>query len=469
MKNFKNIYIFIMCSMLLVSIPTTHVNAQAAQVVKSISKIFGKKAAKELAEETAEQVAKEAAQGVAKKAGKEIAEETAEQAIKRLSKEAAETVIKKNATNALFQSSQVITKNVLSEVAPTAIKNTLFKQLSKELGENALKTTSKEFAQQVGKSASHEVGEQFIKRLGTESSQEALELSSKSSIKSLKDEALEQTNNLKKQVQKPLSNKITKVQQKALQQLGTIADDINKFKKSKDVSSKAEALLEIKRKLDNAPELPEKQKIFDALPNDIKSKLERMWGGNYKYDNIPATAKGQGRWTGERGNSNYIFDVKKKPKSNQNNNLRNLSMEDIITENNLQDGIKYVDGYPDLSPYSIANVEVDFGDVLKGVVPKKYRNKLQDEAFEKLAKQMNRTVDEVKVMKGHSDAAQRLAKQWGCSEDEVFKRCGNPNRRLYTWHEEPDCKTLRLVPTEIHANLNHNGGIEMFKILNNIL
>lgn len=183
MKNFKNIYIFIMCSMLLVSIPTTHVNAQAAQVVKSISKIFGKKAAKEVAEETAEQVAKEAAQGVAKKAGKEIAEETAEQAIKRLSKEAAETVIKKNATNALFQSSQVITKNVLSEVAPTAIKNTLFKQLSKELGENALKTTSKEFAQQVGKSASHEVGEQFIKRLGTESSQEALEHSAKQSMK----------------------------------------------------------------------------------------------------------------------------------------------------------------------------------------------------------------------------------------------------------------------------------------------
>lgn len=460
MKNFKNICIFIMCSMLLVSVPTTHVNAQAAQVVKSISKIFGKKAAKELAEETAEQVAKEAAQGVAKKAGKEIAEETAEQAIKRLSKEAAETVIKKNATNALFQSSQVITKNVLSEVAPTAIKNTLFKQLSKELGENALKTTSKEFAQQVGKSASHEVGEQFIKRLGTESSQEALERSAKSSIKSLKDEALEQTNNLKKQVQKPLSNKITKAQQKALQQLGTIADDINKFKKSKDVSSKAEALLEIKRKLDNAPDCAEKQHIIKNLPDDIKTKLGKLSKKTGKHKRLPAS----GTWEGEAGNSIYKLDPNKVPRSDGYNNTRNLSMRDIVKENNLHNGIKFNNGYPDLSPNEIGHVDVDYVKHHKNIM-KGNRESLHEEAFKELARRMGISVDEVKVMKGDTSAAERLAKQWGCSEDEVFRRCGNPNRRQYVWHEEPNCKTLRLVPAEVHANIPHNGGIEMYQNL----
>ena len=60
------------------------------------------------------------------------------------------------------------------------------------------------------------------------------------------------------------------------------------------------------------------QKIFDALPDDIKQKLNKMWGSNYKYDNVPKTAKGQGEWVGERGNSNYKFDVNRKPIDEQN-------------------------------------------------------------------------------------------------------------------------------------------------------
>lgn len=469
MRNFKNTYRVIICIVLLVHVPIMPVYAQTAQVVKSISKIFGKKAAKEAAEETAERVAKEAAQGVAKKAGKEFAEETAEQTIKRLSKEAAETVIKNNTADAIFSSSKSIAKNAISEVAPTALKKTFITQLGKELGENALKTTSKEFTQYVGKSASKEVGEQFIKRLGTEGSQEALERSSKSSIKSLKEEALEQTKKLKQQVQKPLSNKITKAQQKALQQLSSLGDDVKVFRNTKNVSSKADAMLNIKRKLDNVPECAEKQKIFDALPDDIKQKLNKMWGSNYKYDNVPKTAKGQGEWVGERGNSNYKFDVNRKPISKGHDNTRNLSMEDIINENNCKDGIKYIDGYPDLSPYEIANIEMDYMPYANDLLKKNpNRMNLHEGAFKKIANKMGKSVDEVKVMKGDASAASRLAKQWGCSENEVFKRCGNPNRRQYVLHEEPDCKTLRLVPRELHANLKHNGGINMFKILNDI-
>ena len=110
MMNFKDICKVVLCCVLLVSTPTIHTHAQVGKVVKSVSKIFGKKAGKEIAGETAEKVAKEVAQGAVKKAGKEIAEETAEQALKRISKEVAETTIKKNVADALFASSKTITK-----------------------------------------------------------------------------------------------------------------------------------------------------------------------------------------------------------------------------------------------------------------------------------------------------------------------------------------------------------------------
>ena len=49
--SFKYIYRCALCVLLLVATPTNEVNAQATQVVKTVSKWFGKKAAKEGAEE----------------------------------------------------------------------------------------------------------------------------------------------------------------------------------------------------------------------------------------------------------------------------------------------------------------------------------------------------------------------------------------------------------------------------------
>lgn len=266
------------------------------------------------------------------------------------------------------------------------------------------------------------------------------------------------------------SQKMTKSLKNVFKNLAKNLDkDVKKFQGATDYATRSKAIRSIKKQLDNTPELPEKQKIFDALPDEIKRKLNRMWGGNYKYDNIPKSAKGQGKWVGERGNSRYQLDKNKIPNSKNHNNTRNLSMEDILKENNCQDGVNYLDGYIDLSPYEIANVEMDYTPYINDLLKKSpNRQNLHEGAFKKIAEKLGKSIDEVKVMKGDSDAARRLSKQWGCSENEVFKRCGNPNKRQYVWHEEPDCKTLRLVPRELHANLKHNGGIKMFRILNDI-
>ena len=158
MMSFKYIYRCALCILLFTVVPTTEVNAQATQVVKAVSKWFGKKAAKE------------------------GAEEVAEQGVKAISKDMAQKAITKNAANAIYKPSATLARKNLQEYAATNIGKTFTTKLGKELGEGALKTMSKEFAQQIGKSSSKEAQELFVKRLGSESSQEIYELSTKQTI-----------------------------------------------------------------------------------------------------------------------------------------------------------------------------------------------------------------------------------------------------------------------------------------------
>jgi hypothetical protein len=157
--SFKYIYRCVLCVLLLVATPTNEVNAQATQVVKTVSKWFGKKAAKE------------------------GAEEVVEQGVKAISKDMAQKAITKNAANAIYKPSATLARKNLQEYAATNIGKTFTTKLGKELGEGALKTMSKEFAQQIGKSSSKEFQELFIKRLGTESTQEVGEWTAKKTLK----------------------------------------------------------------------------------------------------------------------------------------------------------------------------------------------------------------------------------------------------------------------------------------------
>ena len=159
MMSFKYIYRCALCILLFTVVPTTEVNAQATQVVKAVSKWFGKKAAKE------------------------GAEEVAEQGVKAISKDMAQKAITKNAANAIYKPSATFARKNLQEYAATNIGKTFTTKLGKELGEGALKTMSKKFAQQIGKSSSKEFQELFIKRLGTESTQEVGEWTAKKTLK----------------------------------------------------------------------------------------------------------------------------------------------------------------------------------------------------------------------------------------------------------------------------------------------
>ena len=136
-----------------------------------------------------------------------------------------------------------------------------------------------------------------------------------------------------------------------------------------------------------------------------------------------------GHWEGERGNSKWFPNRDEIPK-NPLTNPDGLTWGQILDKYGI-DGIEFKNGEPDFSPVAKGTVEVDH---------------FTDNRYGK---------------GGNFDqACERLAEQRGCTKEEV-KAWMKENK--YTWHERSDCKTMDKVPTEIHGNIRHSGGISEAK------
>lgn len=136
-----------------------------------------------------------------------------------------------------------------------------------------------------------------------------------------------------------------------------------------------------------------------------------------------------GHWEGERGNSKWFPNRDEIPK-NPLTNLDGLTWGQILDKYGI-DGIEFKNGEPDFSPVAKGTVEIDH---------------FTDNRYGK---------------GGNFDqACERLAEQRGCTKEEV-KVWMKENK--YTWHERSDCKTMDKVPTEIHGNIRHSGGISEAK------
>lgn len=90
------------------------------------------------------------------------------------------------------------------------------------------------------------------------------------------------------------------------------------------------------------------------------------------------------------------------------------------------------------------------------------RQHLHNEAFKRIAEKYGMSPDELQIFKGNSEPLERLKKRWGCSEQEVFRRCRNPYRIARVLHECRDGKTVQLVPWLYH-HISHSGGIEAMR------
>ncbi len=150
---------------------------------------------------------------------------------------------------------------------------------------------------------------------------------------------------------------------------------------------------------------------------DLKIKFE-------KASLIPRTG---GVWTGEPGDSMWVPDRDFEPGDRHGTNPEHKTWGEILDEYGIE-GIPFKDGEPDFS--EVAKCEVEIDDFSSD------RDANFDQADEKLAEICGYTPEEVA--------------QWR-------------KENKYTWHECKDCKTMQKVPTEVHGNISHAGGISASK------
>lgn len=157
--------------------------------------------------------------------------------------------------------------------------------------------------------------------------------------------------------------------------------------------------------------------------NKELENYEDLENSDSEIDNEPEKKylpRSDGMWDGEVGDSKWIPDDEKIPgKANPDGR----TWQDIKEEYDI-DGIEFVDGEPDFSEIARGEAHVDdFTD-------DRYKNFSQADEYE---------------------AARR-----GCEPKDV-KEWRQENG--YTWHERRDCETMDKVPSIVHNNVFHSGGI----------
>jgi len=175
-------------------------------------------------------------------------------------------------------------------------------------------------------------------------------------------------------------------------------------------------------------------KYIDASNDraDLKNKHEDITFSkdhdSESFSGCPVEGHG-GKWESERGNSIWYPDKKDIPK-NPVTNPEGLKWEKILDKYSIE-GIPFKNGEPDFSVVSKGTVEID-------------------------------NFSENRYGKGGNfdQACEKLAEKRGCTKQDV-KNWMRENK--YTWHEKSDCKTMEKVPTEIHGNIRHEGGISAIK------
>ena len=158
--------------------------------------------------------------------------------------------------------------------------------------------------------------------------------------------------------------------------------------------------------------------------SDVVEKFQQTGEDNSDIaKNCPIDGN-NGKWDGGRGNSNWIPDQDFAPgKANPQGKTWNE-----IQKKYRIDHITFKDGEPDFSEISKGTAEIEpFSDS-------------RSDNFDK--------------------ADIELAEQKGCTPEEVAEW---RKENGYTWHECKDMSTMQKVPSEVHNNISHSGGISEVK------
>lgn len=184
------------------------------------------------------------------------------------------------------------------------------------------------------------------------------------------------------------------------------------------------------------PKFPEKEGNLLSSNNSIVEEKSVKASSEVDKGLEPETTekrllpKSGGYWEGVEGDSKFVSDDNVIPKDRNHSNPDGLPWAKIKEKFGF-DGITFRDGYPDFSPVSKGEVEID-----------------------------NFTTERYGSGGNFDQAYKKLAEQRGCTPEEVRQWVKENN---YTWHEMQDCKTMQKVPQEVHGNITHKGGISILK------
>ncbi|WP_439238607.1 HNH endonuclease [Lonepinella sp. BR2919] len=207
-------------------------------------------------------------------------------------------------------------------------------------------------------------------------------------------------------------------------------------------------------KLDGAkedPEIIDFVKILDEV-NQAKEKFEGFSVEDFDLDYDDDLLKKDclprgGSWDGEKGDSIYRPnpDMIPDPDGNKGTNPDKLTWGELLNKYGI-DGIPFKDGEPDFSKVAVGEVKIDDFTT--------ERSKNFSQADKAMAEKVN----------SDPEAAQKIGLQPPVTARDIANYRKENNM---TWHESKDCKTMQLVPQEIHGNVPHAGGIsEMKKQIN---
>lgn len=207
----------------------------------------------------------------------------------------------------------------------------------------------------------------------------------------------------------------------------------------KSASKKAIALKEILIFLDyNLQAKPlEKETQYSLLNFKIRSALNELWGKFY------ACPKSNGHWSGEPCDSVWIPDDDYTPPNKSYSNIHGLTWREIKRKHGFK-GLPCERGHFRFDKIAWHSVKLpNFAEL----VTSPDREVLHEAAFASLARQLGKTVQDVKAIKESANDHTPMG------------------QKNLVWHEDIDCETLYLVPQEIHGNIIHFGGVAMCQLL----
>ena len=146
-----------------------------------------------------------------------------------------------------------------------------------------------------------------------------------------------------------------------------------------------------------------------------------------KIERVGPIPRNGGQWTGMPGNSTWRPDRNVEPGDRHGTNPEHKTWGEILDRYGIE-GITFHDSDPDFSEVAKGTVEIDDFCTDRDV--------------------------------NFAQADEKLAEQEGCAPEEVAQW---RKEHGYTWHECKDCKTMQMVPSDVHGNISHSGGISAAK------